>query len=44
MEIKSIAIVGMGALGLLYGDLLVRDPGLDVGFVVNEERRRRYAK
>ena len=44
MEIKNIAIVGMGALGLLYGDLLTRDPGLDVGFVVNGERRRRYAE
>lgn len=41
-RIENIAIIGMGALGLLFGDLLERDPGLSVGFIVDEARLRRY--
>lgn len=37
---KSIAIIGMGALGLLYGDLL--DATTDLGFIVDAGRRARY--
>lgn len=40
--IESIAIIGMGALGLLFGDMLDRDPGLSVGFIVDAGRMARY--
>ena len=43
MNIERIAIVGMGALGVLYGDFLTSRLGRErVGFVVNAERRERY--
>ena len=38
----NIAIIGMGALGLLYADLLRRDASASVGFIVDEARRRAY--
>ena len=41
-RIENIAIIGMGALGLLFGDLLDRDVGLSVGFIVDEARMARY--
>ena len=40
--IENIAIIGMGALGLLFGDLLQRDEGLSVGFILDEARMGRY--
>ena len=40
-RIENIAIIGMGALGLLFGDLLDRDVGLSVGFIVDEARMAR---
>lgn len=40
--IKSVAIIGMGALGLLYGDMLQRDPGLSLGYIVDKGRLERY--
>ena len=42
--IENIAIVGMGALGLLFGDLLERTPGLSVGFVADAARMERYRR
>ena len=39
---KSIAIIGMGALGLLYGDMLQGTTNL--GFIVDEGRRARYSR
>ena len=45
MNIERIAIVGMGALGVLYGDFLTEHLGRErVGFVVNAERRERYER
>ena len=45
MNIERIAIVGMGALGVLYGDFLTEHLGRErVGFVVNAERRARYGR
>lgn len=45
MNIERIAIVGMGALGVLYGDYLTEHLGRErVGFVVNAERRERYGR
>ena len=45
MNIERIAIVGMGALGVLYGDFLTQHLGRErVGFVVNAERRERYER
>ena len=38
----NIAIIGMGALGLLYADLLEGDPTASVGFIVDADRRRAY--
>ena len=38
----NIAIIGMGALGLLFGDMLQQDPSLSVGFIVDSERLERY--
>lgn len=42
-RIENVAVIGMGALGLLFGDLLDRDAALSVGFIVDEARSRRYA-
>ena len=45
MNIEQIAIVGMGALGVLYGDFLTERLGRGrVGFVVDAERRARYER
>ena len=45
MEIRSVAIVGMGALGTLFGDMLTRSLGRDrVCFVADAARRERYAR
>lgn len=38
---KDIAIIGMGALGLLYGDML--QAAFDVGFIVDPRRKAAYA-
>ena len=43
-KIETIAIVGMGARGLLFGDLLQRDAALSVGFVVDAARMERYGR
>ena len=44
-EIKKVAIVGMGALGLLYGNRIAENMGNDsVCFVADEARVKRYAK
>ena len=44
MEIKTVAIVGMGALGLLYGEQLNKVlPKGAVRFVMDEERYARHA-
>ncbi|MCQ2437661.1 MAG: ketopantoate reductase family protein, partial [Clostridia bacterium] len=41
--IENVAVVGMGALGLLYGSQLTAHLGKDhVGYVVNSERLSRY--
>lgn len=40
--IHTVAIMGMGALGLLFGDLLDRDPTVSVGFIADEARIERY--
>lgn len=43
MEIRKIAIVGMGALGVMYGDFLTRKLGKEsVEFVANKERIQKY--
>jgi len=39
---KKIAIIGMGALGLLFGDRL--QSAFDVGFIVNEARKASYSR
>ena len=39
---RNIAIIGMGALGLLFGDML--QSALDVGFIVDPQRKAVYAK
>ena len=38
---KDIAIIGMGALGLLFGDML--QSAFDVGFIVDPQRKAVYA-
>ncbi len=44
MKIENVAFVGMGALGILFGDHLTRALGQDrVGFVVDRDRMARYA-
>ena len=43
MEIKTVAIVGMGALGMLYGEQLQKVlPTGSVRFVMDEERFKRH--
>ena len=42
-KINHITIVGMGALGILYGDFFAEKLGLQaVTFLADEERKRRY--
>lgn len=44
-EIKSVAIVGMGALGLLFGDRIAENLGQDsIYFVADADRVERYAE
>lgn len=43
MEIKRVAIVGMGALGLMYGAHIARAAGADaVHYLLDEDRLTRY--
>lgn len=43
MEIKKIAIVGMGALGVMYGDFFTSKLGKNsVEFIANEKRIKEY--
>lgn len=43
MEIKRISIVGMGALGVLFGQLFTEKLGKQcVEFVANEDRIQKY--
>lgn len=43
MEIKKITIVGMGALGVMYGDFLTRKLGKEcIEFVANKERIKKF--
>lgn len=43
MEINKITIVGMGALGVMYGDFFIRKLGKDcIEFVANEDRINKY--
>lgn len=45
MEISKITIVGMGALGVMYGDFLTRALGKEaVSFVADKERVEKYKK
>ncbi|HZJ57211.1 MAG TPA: ketopantoate reductase family protein [Clostridia bacterium] len=45
MKIEKITIVGMGALGVMYGDFLTEKLGKEhVGFVANRERINKYKK
>ncbi len=45
MKIEQISIVGMGALGVMYGDFLTARLGKErVGFVADESRRERFGK
>lgn len=44
-QIENVTIVGMGALGILYGDFFVKKMGRDhVTFVADEERTARFVK
>ncbi|MBQ0050599.1 MAG: ketopantoate reductase family protein [Treponema sp.] len=44
-EIKSVGIVGMGALGLLFANIIQENlEGFEVSFVMDEERFRKYQK
>lgn len=45
MEIKNVAIVGLGALGIMYGKHLVDRLGVDaVRIVADHDRIERYKK
>ena len=45
MEINNITIVGMGALGILYGDFFTKKLGKEhVNFVADDDRINRYKK
>ena len=44
-EIKKASVVGMGALGLLYGNLIQENVGRDaVDFVMDAGRAEKYRK
>ncbi len=44
MAIESVAIVGRGAVGMLYGSIAERNLGSDaVEFVMDDERSARHA-
>lgn len=40
--IEKVAIIGMGALGLMYGSYISERSGRDAVFILNEERMIRY--
>lgn len=43
MEIEKVSIIGMGALGLLYGSHIVKRLGMDaVDFIMEENRLNKY--
>lgn len=43
MEIKKVSIIGLGALGIMYGDYIARKlPAGDLRIVADEERIRKY--
>lgn len=45
MEIKKVSLIGLGALGILYGDLLTKKlPHTDVRIVADKKRIDRYEK
>lgn len=45
MEIRKVSIIGMGALGILYGDYFSRKLGIEyIEFVADEDRIRKYKK
>jgi 2-dehydropantoate 2-reductase len=45
MKIKRVALIGLGALGMMYGrHLMENNPAGAVGFVVDETRMTRYRK
>ncbi len=42
-EIKKVSIIGMGALGLLYGSYIVKRLGMEaVDFIMDDNRLRKY--
>jgi len=42
-EIKTVGLIGLGAVGALYGERLLAS-GADLRVIVDEERARRYAR
>lgn len=44
MTIKTIGIVGLGAIGAVYGKMLQEVEGLDVQIIVDEQRKTKYEK
>lgn len=44
MKIKTVGILGLGALGILYGESLQRVLGDDLYILVDNERKKRYEK
>lgn len=45
MSIKKVSIIGMGALGVLFGGILTKKLGKEnVDFVVNKDRKARFFK
>lgn len=45
MHIKKAAIIGKGAVGLLYGSLIARNIGTDaVEYVMDDDRLSRHAE
>lgn len=43
-EIRNVAIIGTGALGLLYGSTILASKAASVRYIVDEERLERYRK
>ena len=44
MEFKKVGILGLGALGILYGEKLSRVLGKDLYILVDGKRKERYIK
>ena len=43
--VNKVGIIGMGALGILYGDLLTKGLGKEnVGFILDDKRQLKYEK